>query len=233
MIEPLWVQGDLPAIISGFGNVYQGNLRHYFQAFVFTAKNLYHPYHGFRHPTHVLWLCHSASKYYKWDLSPLEARDLHIAGMWHDYDHTGTKGDDGVNIKRALAGLRKHLLPEDEPRWGNISFLIKASQYRYVVPDEELTLAAKILRDADLMQAFSVAWLQQVVFGLAKEWDQPFMDVLALQEDFLSSIRFYTDWANQLVPPESIRMKIEEARALHDILSDSPRTELLRHLMAA
>ena len=43
-----------------------------------------------------------------------ETRILVIAGGMHDYDHTCKRNDDQVNIDRAIAGLRKHILPEDE-----------------------------------------------------------------------------------------------------------------------
>jgi probable HAF family extracellular repeat protein len=44
--------------------------------------------------------------------------------------------------------------------------LTHATQYPYVVDGEVIDLCGKIIRDADMGQTFSVAWIQQVLIGL-------------------------------------------------------------------
>jgi hypothetical protein len=50
-----------------------------------------------------------------------------------------------------------------------IEALIEATHFPYKVDSQKLDLLGKIIRDADLAQALSPVWIQQVVLGLALE----------------------------------------------------------------
>jgi hypothetical protein len=63
------------------------------------------------------------------------------------------------------------------------------------------------------------AWLQQVVFGLAAEWNQSPMEVLVAEEQFVRTIRFSTEWAQRLFPRVAIDAKTEETADLLSLLS--------------
>lgn len=219
MSPTLEIKGSIPAIVRNDAKVYQGNLVTYFQTLFNFAHNLTNPYHNFRHICHVLWLCHQACAYYRNDLSLRERRNLLIAAIFHDFDHTGTTGPDRVNIDRALIALDRHVASEDVEHRNDIERLIIATEYPYVVPSENLDLMVQILRDADLSQAFSVAWIQQVVFGLAQEWKMSPIDVLKKQKLFLRNLRYHTKWAQTLFPVELIETKISEAQELVDLLT--------------
>lgn len=213
------MQGSIPAIIRNDFGSYEGDLIPYFQVVFFEARNIYNPYHNFRHMMHVLWLCHEACIYYGDRLTLKERRNLLIAAMFHDMDHMGLPVDDSENIARAILSLTKNLSAEDRGEMEAITALIRATQFPYIIPDEELDLPAQILRDADVGQALDVAWIQQVIFGLAREWDKDPVDVLKMQRPFLESIALNTEWARSRFPQHAIDAKIGEAKELLRLLT--------------
>ena len=215
-------RGDLPQIIVNFEKLYEGNLVEYFQSFFLLNKGINNPYHNFRHGAHILFLCHEGARFHKRDLNARRIRNLMIAAIFHDYDHCGKGGDDSVNIARAIQGLSDTVLPEDLPFLSDIELLLRGTQYPYVLPDDDLPLEGLILRDADLMQAFSVAWIQQVIFGLAAEWGKSPIEVLKMQKTFLGGVSFKTDWGRYAVPEAAVKLKINEADALFDLLIRAP-----------
>lgn len=212
------VRGSIPEIIRNDSGRYQGNLIHYFRVVFYHAQNLELPYHNFRHMSHVLFLCHEACAFYVRELTPRQRRNLLIAALFHDFDHSGAAGNDAKNIAAAIGGLEKHLLPEDRPEWSGITALIQATEYPHKQPPQSLDLAARILRDADLAQNFSVAWIQQIVFGFAAEWGRTPIEVLGLHAEFLTRLQLHTEWGRQLFPQSAIEDKLAEARELLEIL---------------
>ena len=214
--------GSIPAIVRNTFGVYDGSLAHYWQALFMYAKNLENPYHNLGHIGNVLFLCHEAIVYYtglSLQIDGREARNLLIAAIFHDFDHTGRAGDDWVNIKLAIEGLRRHILPEDAAHFDRIAEYITATKFPYETVAETLPLPAQILRDADKCQALSVSWLQQVVIGFSKEWNKPRLDVLIAQIKFHEDIAFSTDWAKERYPREAILAKIAEAQEHIDLLT--------------
>jgi 3'5'-cyclic nucleotide phosphodiesterase len=221
-IQPSDPRGGLPQIIINNECLYEGNLIEYFKAFFLLGNGLNNPYHNFRHGTHVLFLCHDGGRFHNRDLTPRRFRNLLIAALFHDFNHRGVAGDDAMNIEFAIAGLRTYVLQMDKPYLDDIELLLRGTQFPYVLDDSELPLEGLILRDADMMQAFSAAWIQQVVFGLAEEWGKDPIYVLKMQKDFLSKLTFKTDWGRWLVPDAAIALKINEANSLYDLLVTVP-----------
>ena len=209
----------IAGIINNEEGRYEGDLGHYFRVLFTQARNLRHPYHNFRHSLHVMWLCYDAVIFYGGQVTKRDKRNLLIAAMFHDFDHSGQFGNDDLNIQRACRGLAKHIHPMDRDNREAIADLIKASETP-LAKEREATLTAsqQILRDADACQVLSVAWLQQVIFGLADEWGKPPLDVLRMQHKFLGNLRFLTGWARHRFPRAVIEEKIQEADALVAIL---------------
>lgn len=217
----LQTTGTLPCVINNVELLYDGNLKYYLQIVFNKARNINYPYHNFRHISHVTLLCYQACVFYKETLSARQMRNLLIASLFHDFDHSGMLGDDDLNIEKSIRGLTKHILPEDKEYFGEIKKIIQATQYPYQTSSEDLGLMEQIIRDADLSQAFSVAWIQQVVFGLATEWSKRPIEVLESQTPFLRSLNFHTEWAKSTFPRETIESKIMEVRDLLEILNGS------------
>ena len=223
------VTGDLPEIIGNEEHLYEGDLTFYFRTLFFRSCNLHNQYHNFRHMLHVLWLCHKACRYYQNQLTPRQMRNLLITALFHDFDHPGHphRGEDEpdrINIHIAIAGLRRYIMPIDRAFLPEIEALIEATQYPYKIGSDKLDLLGGIIRDADLAQALSPAWIQQVVIGLAQEWEVQPLDVLRSQASFLAGLSFNTRWARQLFPRELIHAKTEEAERLLRLLQTEPAT---------
>jgi len=221
------VTGDLPKIIGNEERLYDWDLTYYFGILFFKSTNLRNPYHNFRHMLHVLWLCHKACRYYQNELTPRRMRNLLIAALFHDFDHPGhphpgEDDPDRINIPIAIAGLRQYILPADRPFLAEIEALIEATHYPYKIGGDKLDLLGRIIRDADLAQALTPVWIQQVVIGLAQEWGIKPLEVLRGQASFLAGLSFHTCWARQLFPQELIRTKTEEAEALLRLLETEP-----------
>ena len=213
--------GTIPSIVRNDGGLYEGDLKHYFRAVFNHATNLNNPYHNFRHMTHVLWLCYQACVFYSGGLLKRDMRNLLIAALFHDFDHTGSAGSDVINITLAVSGLRRHIAPEDDGEHERIAEIIKATEYPHVVPPERVGLLSRIIRDADLSQALSVAWIQQVVFGLATEWGRAPLDVLRDQVSFQKKLLFHTEWAQQMFSRLAVDTKVAEVQELVEILDVS------------
>ncbi len=81
-----------------------------------------------------------------------------------------------------------------------------------------MDLLVQIIREADTSQCLSVAWIQQVIFGLATEWGKTPIEVLRMQEPFLKSLKFSTTWGKQMFPSSLLKEKIREAQELIDVL---------------
>jgi hypothetical protein len=217
------VTGDLPQVIGNDERLYEGDLMLYFRTLFFQSRNLHNPYHNLRHTLHVVWLCHKACRYYQDELSPRQMRNLLITALFHDFDHPGhshpgENDPDRINIQIAIAGLRRHILPADHVFLPEIETLIEATQYPYKVGSDKLDLLGQIIRDADLAQALSSAWIQQIIVGLAVEWGVHPIEVLRGQASFLAGLSLYTRWARELFPQELIQAKIEEGEQLLRLL---------------
>lgn len=222
MRQSFEVSGSVPAIIRNNLGIYEGDLRYYYWVVFHNAQNLNNPYHNFRHIFHVMYLCYQACLFYADLLTGREMRNLLIASLFHDFDHTGKAGPDVVNIERAVAALEKHIASEDVRFFEDIAYLIRVTQYPYVIPSDGMALLGLVIRDADLGQALSPAWIQHVVFGLAAEWGKDPLEVLKMQPGFHANLKFGTEWAKAMFPQSEIDAKIAEARELVDLSSARP-----------
>lgn len=221
------VTGDIPDLMENVEGLYEGTLAPYMPIVFKFARNLNLPYHNFGHMFHVMWRGHDACRYYRYRLSKLEMRDMLVGELFHDFDHLGRLGNDEFNIALALQALRKHALPEDRPRLSIIEPVVECTQFPYredMADTAQLPLIQQITRDADMMQALSPTWIQQVIFGLAEEWRMTPVEVLTKQGPFMKNLRFHTEWAQKLFPPEAIAAKIREANRLLELAQGKTAT---------
>lgn len=212
--------GSLPQIIRNDAGLYEGDLAHYFRILFNQAQNLEHPYHNFRHMAHVTVMSYFACDHHRDELTGREMRDLLIAALFHDFDHSGMMGNDDLNIARAIRGLDAHLLPDDLPHRDEIVAIIQVTQYPYQVESSELDLLGRIIRDADMSQLFSVAWMQQIIFGLSSEWGKTPLDVLNGQVTFIQNLAFYSGWGQTTFPKSAVDRKIIEIDGLVALLKE-------------
>lgn len=220
------VRGGIAGIIRNDALLFEGDLKPYFRAIFYDAQNLLNPYHNGRHMLHVLWLCYQACIFYG-TLSKREVRNAFIAAMFHDFNHTGKAGPDSVNIERAIAALKEHIMDEDREELPEIIEIIMATEFPYKTPSNQLNLTLQIIRDADLSQALDPVWLQQVVLGLAAEWGKTPCEILRMQDSFLGNLKFITEWAKKKFPEIDIESKIAEAKDLLALLEEEPAAAVI------
>ena len=188
-------------VITNIEKRYWGNLEKYFKILFGKASNVHAPYHNMNHTLHVVSECYAGACYYVFD--GVSFRNLLIAALFHDFNHSGQlTGNDDLEIERAIRGLRKHILPEDEPRLAIIEGLIRSTRFPHKAPNDELVLSEQVLRDADMSQSFgSNDWVQQILFGLSAEMRMTPKELLGTQESFLSGVEFASEWGRRKFSP--------------------------------
>ncbi len=211
---------NIVAIAHNERSLYEGNLRHYVRTVFTYGRHLYNPYHNLDHTLFVTELCYDACEFYRDRLTPREMRNLLIAALFHDFDHSGRAGRDDLEVTRAVRGLRTHLLEEDVIHARAIAELIHSTEYPHRIKSVNLDLCQKILRDADSCQALEGPWLQQVVLGLAKEMGISIPEMLGRHLWFHSELTLLTSWSEERFGRKAISRVIEETNALLALLNE-------------
>lgn len=198
---------EIIQIIKNSNNRYDGDLVHYYKKLM-KASNVYTHYHNVRHMLHVLWEAYDGGVHM--GLNRTDLRILLIAAMYHDFDHSGKKnpGGDRENIDRAIEALRRDILfPNDLQYIDKIESAIHMTEFPYV--EETDDIISLILRDADMSQTFSPVWIQSVLFGLGKELEMSYEEMLRMQIPFLQKQEFFTSWGkNKFEPLKSERISV-------------------------
>lgn len=212
MSKPTLVQvinGDCP---------YGTDLRHYFRV-LFNSRGANNPYHNIRHACTVLMRAYEGLVFHCEENGredPL-ARPFLISSLLHDINHSGRAGNDDLNIQLAIRAFRKIVLPQDSNIADYVEDFISITEFGpngHVYP--HVGELANILQDADLTQICSDAWIRMVLFGLSEEMSVTPIEMLKMQEKFLSGISFKSKWGQQFTP--MIQKKIEESKELLKIL---------------
>lgn len=126
-------------------------------------------------------------------------KEMLLAGIFHDFNHSAGKKTDDKNITDAKKGLREFL--EEEKIEADSDFIDKvldATQYPYVIDSDKLNEYQKIIRDADIVQVMMYNWIHQSVFGLSQELNMSFVDFIQAQKKFLANTEFNTSWGKKL-----------------------------------
>lgn len=143
-----------------------------------------------------------------------------IAGLFHDFNHSGGKfKDDSDNVKIAIEAFKKYSKENDKDNQFIIN-LITITKYPYEKTDN-LTLYEKIMRDAVLLQFTDDNFIQEILFGLNKEMNKSdilTVDLLNNQIKFINGSKFYTEYAN-LKAMRKINYRVEDCEYLIKILS--------------
>lgn len=188
-------QLSLLGVINNEEGLYDGNLAPYFVGF-FRSSGILNPYHNFRHGTHTMWESYDGAAFHH--LMPRKFRNSLIGGLKHDENHSGKiRGKDREEVATAVKSLRETILEEDRPELSEIEDLLWATEFPYTIAADQLTIGQKIIRDADMSQNFSTAWMQQSWLGLAQEMDAELVKFLKFRPEFLKSIVFHSAWGKQ------------------------------------
>jgi hypothetical protein len=172
------------------------NLEYYFGILLTKNKGVKNPYHNNYHTITVFLNSYHISKIEECDKDQI--RSILIASIFHDFNHTGGNGPDSENIKIAIFEFKKYSKESEEIN-NEIINIIKATEYPYVIDNENLTLSQKIIRDADLTQMYTDNFLQQVIYGLlVQEHGLELSKALEAQMKFMIGIKPMTKYGQEL-----------------------------------
>lgn len=157
------------------------------------------PYHNLFHACTVT--CAAFEMGVDEKLQETDLNELLVAAIMHDYGHSlGKQKDDRYNIVAAKNGIlmfadqNKELIEKYKVSVDNILAIVDATQYPYILSEEDLTIKQKIIRDADMCQMFQNNWLQQNVLGLSEELGFDPIDFLQSQKNFINGVVPRTEW---------------------------------------
>lgn len=147
------------------------DLQRLIKYFIQNNKSMYLPYHNYSHTLGFLY--HAlASGMREFGANKKMLQELGVSVIFHDFNHSGGKYEDEVNIKFALEALRncpKEYFPEGFESFSISEELIKSTQYPYIINDEDLNQQQKIMRDCDILWIIDSSSLIQNIIGLGTE----------------------------------------------------------------
>jgi hypothetical protein len=175
------------------------------------------PYHNLNHLMTVTLGTYRLMKYEDFKEN-LKMKDMLLAAMFHDFNHSEGKLSDDKNILEAKKGIRQFI--EQEKIEADILFIdsiLDATQYPYIIESSELNIYQQIIRDADMMQLFENNWIHQCVYGLSQEMNKDFKEFLQMQKKYLDGAKFNTTMGKQLQAEHWDRL-IKETELMEKIL---------------
>ena len=151
------------------------------------------PYHNLKHILAMTRISHeimvveilNGNQDVKWN----DIRIMLISCLFHDWGHHSK--NDAENIETAVRGF---LAVSNETEEVNLAVVdnIRATQYPYVIPEEDLHLIQKVMRDADTLQWSEGEVVEHVIKGIAAELEIDIPRMLEGQRKFMTSLSFRT-----------------------------------------
>jgi hypothetical protein len=168
-----------------------------FKYIVLNSKSNDNPYHDLNHLLTVMKYCYQGAVVE--NVNGKALKELLIAAIFHDANHSGGKKTDEENIEEAKRVMKKFVESENiDVNIESMNEILDATQYPYVIEPEDLNLSQAIIRDADIMQIYQYNWIQQNIYGLAQELNMSFVDFLKSQKKFMDAAEFNTKWGKEL-----------------------------------
>ena len=124
--------------------------------------------------------------------------ELFIAALFHDYNHLGKMGNDNLNIEKAKYTVAEFHKLFPEFNLDIVHYLIDCTEYPYTVKDKALTIEGKMIRDADMSYILEDISIVKLYYGLRNEFDQTLETFLDNQTNFLSNVKFYTPYLQNI-----------------------------------
>jgi hypothetical protein len=159
------------------------------------SLSLYAPYHNLNHNITVTNYAIYCAEHE--NLNEEQKKELFIAAIFHDYNHSAGESPDNINIIHAKAGIARFLNTYNigDINKQNIFDIIDATEFPYKIDESKLNIQQKIIRDCDMLQLCEPVRLQCNYLGLAKEMGISFKQVLENQKKFYAVLKFRTKFA--------------------------------------
>jgi len=161
-------------------------------------------YHNNKHMIDVFNNAMTLFNEYKDNLTLDDKLHLGIAALFHDFNHSGGKLKDSENIELALIALKDYLDATGKSAlYNDVKHIIIATEFPHndINPD----ILQKIIRDADTMGGITGDWMS-VVKSLATELNKSLEEFIPSQISFLQSVKYNTDYCNQLLADNKERI---------------------------
>lgn len=134
-----------------------------------SAKAPYHNNDHMFHVARVAYELYSLDTVVSGNFSRYAAKNLVVAGLVHDYDHSMGVTDDHSNIMRVFVALSRWRAEfPTMVNWDIVGGLVAATEFPYVDVGQ-YPLTNEYLRDADLMYGFEPHALEAVMLGISDE----------------------------------------------------------------
>lgn len=159
------------------------------------------PYHSFEHISNVFLFSLEGSEYHS--VPEKEKINLLIAALFHDFNHSGGKFKDNINIDNAKLGVEAWAKENDDSiiDLEQIFSLINITEFPYTVDSNSLNLQQQILRDSDMGSVFTDNWFQTIMLGLSSEANIEYKDFLEQQKNFMSNMKANSPWFHETKIP--------------------------------
>ncbi len=168
-------------------------LESYFKILLLENEANVSPYHNLWHTLTVFENCSMITESEK--INKEQTRNILIAAMFHDFNHSAGKLKDSDNVKKAIDKFVS-VSEEKEEDDKFVIDLIKATEFPYVVENPDIY--QQIIRDADMLQLTKDDWIQMAIIGLKTEFNKDLKEHLNGQINFLNSIKLYTKMGNTI-----------------------------------
>ena len=157
------------------------NLSTFYKWVLNRSTSLTLPYHNLRHTfcmmqlIGTIWNHSQTDDSYGFKLSDEDLYVLLVSALFHDFSHSGGVHSDKENVANAIAGLERCLDEcteySSKLNWlkSSCASVIRATEYPYVIPDEDLDLRQRIIRECDILVAFFDDVFLQNIIGLSAE----------------------------------------------------------------
>ena len=185
------------------------SLQKAFKYVFFNNKNNYAPYHNLNHLLTVTKHVYFGLEFENL-LNTKNAKELLLAAMFHDVNHSLGQKTDAENIAVAKKSLLNFI--RKEKIFADVAFMfsaIEATEYPYTVLSKDLDVFHKIIRDADMMQLFELNWIQQSILGISKEQNISLSKFIKGQQKFLASVKFSSAYGKQMKKLKWAQLKKE------------------------
>lgn len=182
------------------------------------------PYHNTRHMLEMTYLANLILLDGKGYVSRKTQSTLTVAGLFHDFNHSGGKEKDTVNIQRAVDGLHEFVEWCNHSQHHDLATLdvdvaekaIRCTEFPFTRDPD--CLIEEALRDADILYAMASKDPMVVMEGLRSEIEVSqqrnisYEEMLTAQVNFHDNIKFFTDYGRRhakVLAPEYIKLLTE------------------------
>lgn len=204
------------------------NLSHLFAYYLNTCITQSNPFHNTNHTMAMMYhICciyeESNRGKYEFVIDEQGLYILLVCAIFHDYNHSAGKFDDNTNVDTAIKAMKTYFddnFTEENPqRLEKLKSIcentIWATCYPYIIKDDELDLYMRIIRECDILVAFSDDFLTQTLIGLKTE-----MNIKSWEEFLVHETKFLISSWSELKLDYSKELVKEHSESVINIINE-------------